>query len=104
MGVRVSPITAPFAASLGMVNAYGAIFVQPEPGSPGATAGIEAGDVLTAINGSSLRNSNDFVGIISMMAPGSMVYLTTFRNRQLIEVKLILGSSKCPTARQKETA
>ena len=34
-----------------MAEPSGAIFEQPEPGSPAATAGIEQGDVLTAING-----------------------------------------------------
>ena len=33
MGVAVSPMTAAFAQSLGMVEPYGAIFDRPEPGS-----------------------------------------------------------------------
>jgi S1-C subfamily serine protease len=36
IGVGVSPITAAFADSLGMVEPYGAIFNQPEPDSPAA--------------------------------------------------------------------
>ena len=51
IGVAVSPITSAFAASLGMVEPYGAIFEQPDPGSPAANAGIQAGDVLTSVNG-----------------------------------------------------
>jgi membrane-associated protease RseP (regulator of RpoE activity) len=62
MGVAVSPMTAAFAQSLGMAEPYGAIFDRPEPGSPAATAGIEQGDVLTAINGSPLMRSSDFAG------------------------------------------
>ena len=34
IGVAVSPMTAAFAESLGMAEPYGAIFEQPEPGSP----------------------------------------------------------------------
>jgi serine protease Do len=49
IGVKVSPMTAPFAESLGMAEPYGAIFERPEPNSPAAAAQIEAGDVLTAI-------------------------------------------------------
>src|SRR5262245_47510846 len=51
-GVRVAPMTKAFAESLGMAEPYGAIFDRPEPGSPAAAAGIQQGDVLTAINGS----------------------------------------------------
>ena len=38
MGVEVRPMTAAFAASLGMAVPYGAISDQPEPGSPAGAA------------------------------------------------------------------
>jgi serine protease Do len=98
MGVAVSPMTAAFAESLGMAEPYGAIFERPEPGSPAAAAGIEQGDVLTAINGSPLMRSSDFAGIISMMAPGTSVYLDTSRNGEAMQVKLTLGSAQCRTS------
>jgi serine protease Do len=98
IGVKVSPMTAPFAESLGMAEPYGAIFERPEPGSPAAAAHIEAGDVLTAINGSPLMRSSDFAGIISAMAPGTSVYLDTWRDRQATQVTVVLGSAPCHTS------
>jgi len=95
-GVRVSPMTRPFADSLGFAESYGAIFDQPEPGGPAANAGIEAEDVLTAINGAPLEKSSDFEGIIATQAPSSTVYLNTWRNGQLLRRTLVLGSSACP--------
>ena len=95
MGAQVRPMTRAFAASLGMATPYGAIFDQPEPGSPAANAGIQASDVLTSINGSPVMLSSDVPAMISAMAPGSVVYLNTFRNRQMIKVSLILGSGDC---------
>jgi hypothetical protein len=95
MGVQVRPMTGAFAASLGMAVPYGAIFDGPEPGSPAVNAGIQAGDVLTSINGSPVMLSGDVPAIISAMAPGSVVYLNTFRNRQMIKVSLVLGSGNC---------
>jgi serine protease Do len=71
MGVEVRPMTAAFAASLGMAVPYGAIFDQPEPGSPAANAHIEQGDVLTAINGSPLMRSNDLeLGVVNRNSSG----------------------------------
>jgi membrane-associated protease RseP (regulator of RpoE activity) len=99
MGVPVRPMTPAFAASLGMAESYGAIFDQPEPKSPAAKAGIQAGDVLTAINGSPVMRSSDVAMMISAMAPGSTVYLNTFRNRQMIKVSLILDSGTCVNER-----
>ena len=95
MGVQERPMTRAFAASLGMAVPYGAIFDRPEPGSPAANADIQAGDVLTSINGSPVMLSSDFAAMISMMAPGSVVYLNTFRSRQMIKVSLVLGTGKC---------
>jgi serine protease Do len=95
MGVQVRPMTRAFAASLGMALPYGAIFDRPEPGTAAANASIEAGDVLTSINGSPVMASSDVPAMISAMAPGSVVYLNTFRNRQMIKVSLILGSRNC---------
>jgi serine protease Do len=95
IGVQVRPMTAAFAESLGMTEIYGAIFDRPEPGSPAASAHIEAGDVLTAINGSRLVHASDFARIIAATAPGTTVYLDTWRDRQAMQVKLVLGSSQC---------
>ena len=98
MGVAVSPMTPTFAESLGMAEPYGAIFDRPQPDSPAAAAHIEEGDVLTAINGSPLVRSSDFAQIISKMAPGTMVYLSTWRDGQPREVSLTLGSAQCRTS------
>jgi S1-C subfamily serine protease len=97
IGVAVSPMTTAFAESLAMAEPYGAIFDQPEPGSPAAAAHIEQGDVLTAINGSPLMRASDFAEIISAMAPGATVYLYTWRDGQPRQVRLIVGSAPCRT-------
>jgi serine protease Do len=98
IGIAVSPMTTTFAESLGMAEPYGAIFDQPEPGSPAAHQHIEQGDVLTSINGSPLMRSSDFAAIISAMAPGATVYLCTWRDGQPRQVTVILGSARCRTS------
>ncbi len=98
IGVQVSPMTRAFADSLGMAEPYGAIFDQPEAGSPAADGGIQAGDVITAINGSPVMRSSDFAAMIAALAPNTTAYLTTSRDGQTIEVMLMTGSGKCPGA------
>ena len=95
IGVKVSPMTRPFADSLGLTELNGAIFDQPESNGPAAQAEIEAGDVITAINGTPLESWSDFAPTISAMAPGTNAYLTTYRDGQLMERTVTLGSSKC---------
>jgi serine protease Do len=96
IGARVSPVPKGFAESLGMDVRYGAIFKPPLPGSPAARAGIEAGDVLTAINGSPLQRWADFEGTIAAFAPGDTIHLWVRRNGQLLDVKLTVDAGKCP--------
>jgi serine protease Do len=92
-------MTRAFADSLGMAEPYGAIFDQPEPGSPAAVAGIEAGDVVTAVNGAPLMRSSDFATTIAAIAPNTTAILSTSRDGQTIEVMLMVGSGKCPSER-----
>ena len=91
-------MTADFANSLGMAKAYGAIFDKPEPSSPAAGAGIQQGDVVTSINGVPIIKAADFATMISALAPDTIVDLSTYRDGQMIEVKLVLGSGKCPSS------
>ena len=95
IGVGVSPMTRAFADSLGMAEPYGAIFDPPEPESPAAQAHIEQGDVLTSINGVPLARASDFAGIISAMAPGTLVSLDVWRDGEPRQVALVLGSAPC---------
>jgi len=95
IGVRVGPMTRPFAEALGMTEPYGAVFGRPRPGSPAAHAGIEAGDVVTEINGKPLASSKDFAPAIDALAPGTTVYLSTRRSNQLLHVPVHLGWGKC---------
>ena len=90
IGVQVLPVNAEIAESLGMPEPYGAMFGEPAPNSPAARAGIQQYDVVTKINGSTLSRASDFAPIISALAPGTTVYLDTWRNRQPMEVKLVV--------------
>jgi S1-C subfamily serine protease len=98
IGVAVGPMTSAFAASLGMAQPYGAIFEQPEPGSPAAHAGIQAGNVITSINGANIDEASDFAKMIAGMAPETIVHLATYRDGQAMELQVMLGSGKCPRA------
>jgi len=93
-------MTEAFAVSLGMAVPHGAIFKQPQPGSPAARRKIHAGDVVTRINGIPLKSSRDFEPRILAMAPGTRVHLRVFRNRQPISFTVPLGSTKCPQVPQ----
>ena len=76
LGVQIQPVTAGIADSLGLKKAEGALVDQPQPASPAAKAGIEAGDVITAVNDKPIKGSRELAQTIGMMAPGTKVKLT----------------------------
>jgi serine protease Do len=91
MGVQVQPVTAGIADSLGLKQAQGALVDEPQAGSPAAKAGIAAGDVITAINGTPLKDSRDLARQVGMMAPGTSVKFDLLRNGAAKTVTLTLG-------------
>jgi len=91
LGVQIQPVTASIADSLGMKKAEGAMVDEPQSGSPAAKAGIEAGDVITAVNGTPVKDARDLARTIGMLAPNSSVKLDVLRNGQSKDISLTLG-------------
>jgi serine protease Do len=98
LGVQVQPVTADIADSLGMKQASGAMVDNPQDGSPAAKAGIEAGDVITAVNGTAIKDSRELARTISMMAPGTSVKLDILHKGDAKTLTLALG--ELPNERQ----
>jgi serine protease Do len=97
LGVQIQPVTAGIADSLGMKKAEGALVDQPQPASPAAKAGIEAGDVVTAVNDKPVKGSRELAQTIGMMAPGTKVKLTLLHKGEVKNLDLTLG--KMPNER-----
>ena len=74
-----------------MKKAEGAMVDEPQDGSPAAKAGIEAGDVITAVNGTPVKDARDLARNISMMAPGSSVKLDILHKGETKTLTLTLG-------------
>ncbi len=68
------------------------------PGSPAAKAGLQAGDLITAVNGTAVASINQFVGAIANYAPGDTVTLTVNRSGQTKSIKVTLGSQPASAA------
>jgi serine protease Do len=98
LGVQVQPVTADIADSLGMKQARGAMVDNPQDGSPAAKAGLEAGDVITAVNGAEVKDARDLARNISTMAPGASVKLDILHKGSAKTLTVALG--ELPNDRQ----
>ena len=73
IGVQIQPVTQDIADSLGLKKAEGALVAQPQDGSPAVKAGIEAGDVITAVNGQPVKDARDLAKKIGSLQPKTTV-------------------------------
>jgi S1-C subfamily serine protease len=91
LGVQIQPVTAEIADSLGMKGHDGALVVEPQEGGPAAKAGIMAGDVITAVNGTAVKDARELAKMIGGMDPGASAKLTVWRKGEDKNISLTLG-------------
>jgi S1-C subfamily serine protease len=58
LGVTVQPVTSDLASSLGLSDVRGALISSVQHGGPADRAGVQRGDVILALNGSPVADSN----------------------------------------------
>ncbi len=91
IGVQIQPVTADIADSLGLKKAEGALVAEPQANGPAAKAGIESGDVITAVNGESVKDARELARTIGGLAPGNSVKLDVLHKGQNKVLNLTLG-------------
>jgi serine protease Do len=98
IGVQIQPVTQDIADSLGLKPAEGALVAEPQSDGPAAKAGIESGDIVTAVNGQSIRDARELARIIGGFAPGNAVKLDVLHKGNSKVVNLTLG--RLPNAQE----
>jgi putative serine protease PepD len=72
----------------------GAQLVQVQPGTPAADAGLEAGDVITAVGDRVVTTSTELTAAVRSAAPGDEVTLTVRRGQDSQQVDVTLGATE----------
>jgi serine protease Do len=91
IGVQIQPVTADIADSLGLKKAEGALVAEPQANGPAAKAGIESGDIITAVNGEQVKDARELARTIGALAPGNAVKLNVLHKGQDKVINLTLG-------------
>jgi serine protease Do len=91
IGVQIQPVTPDIADSLGLKKAEGALVAEPQANSPAQKAGIEAGDVITSVDGKEVKDARDLAKKIGAMAPKASVKLTVLHKGAEKTLTLTLG-------------
>jgi serine protease Do len=98
IGVQIQPVTQDIADSLGLKKAEGALVAEPQKDGPAAKAGIEAGDVITAVNGQPVKDARDLAKKIGALAPKTTVKLSVLHKGSEKTISLTLG--ELPNAKE----
>ena len=70
---------------------YGIVVEDIAPGSPAEKGGLQAGDVISSVNGQPVHNGADLVNPIAQTPIGQSVQLRVFRNKQPLDVTLTVA-------------
>ena len=99
LGILLDQLTPEKAKAFGMgANSRGVAVAEVEPNTPAAKAGLQAGDVVVALNGQPVEDLQAFRVRIAGMAPGAVANLKVFRNGRDLEVPVTLGTAKVDQA------
>jgi serine protease Do len=79
IGVTIAPVTKEVAESIGLGKPVGALVQGVESGGPADKAGIEAGDIITKVDGKPIEKSGDLPRIVGATKPGAKAMLQVFR-------------------------
>ncbi len=93
LGVNIQPVTPDIANSLGLTSVKGALVSQAIGNdSPGAKAGVKAGDVITAVDGEQIDDAKSLSRVIGSKPPGTTVQLTIWRDGKSMTLSVTLGT------------
>jgi serine protease Do len=91
IGVQIAPVTKEVAESIGLGKPGGALVQSVESGGPADKAGIEAGDIITRVDGKVVEKQGDLPRIIGGMKPGTKATVQVFRRGTTRDFAVTVG-------------
>ena len=91
LGVSLSTVSAATASRYGLPVDTGAYVAAVSQGSGAEAAGLQEGDIITALDGEPVEGASDLMLAVRGKNPGDTVKLTVNRNGQEQEISVTLG-------------
>ena len=92
LGVQIAPVTDDISEAVGLASSEGAIVTLPETSTPASEAGIQTGDVITAVNGQTIAGPKELARKVAEFAPGTSIDVTIWRDNAAKTVPVKLGN------------
>ena len=97
IGVMIQDLTPDLAEALGLGIESGALVSRVESGSPAETAGIEAGDVIVAVDGSKVESSRDLRNSVGLVRVGEEIDIEVRREKRRFRFNVRVGGEATGT-------
>jgi serine protease Do len=91
IGVEISPVTKDVAEAIGLGKPGGALVRNVESGGPAEKAGIEAGDIITKVDGKTIDRSADLPRLIGGTKPGARSTVQVYRRGNYRDLTVTIG-------------
>ncbi|ALG66721.1 DegQ family serine endoprotease [Beggiatoa leptomitoformis] len=97
LGVQIQPLTDEIAESLGLSDTKGALVADLLPESPARKAGVQVGDVVTAVDDKIINQFKELPRFIASGKAGEVVKLTIWRGNKSQTVAVTLSNMPTDT-------
>lgn len=91
LGVATTELTPELRSHFGVPEEAGVLVAKVVGDSAAANAGVQVGDILTAVDGKAIDSTTDLIRAIGELEPGSAVNLELYRDGSLQTVGATLG-------------
>ena len=98
IGVGIQDVTPEVAQNLGLDVTHGALVNSVEPDAPADDAGVKAGDVVVALNGTDIEGSGSLRNRVAFTKPGDKVKLSIVRDGEKRDIDVTVA--KLDTSKQ----
>ena len=102
LGIHIQDVTPSIAEALNLDTAVGALVSQVLPGSAAEEAGLQAGDVIVAIDGRPVENSAGLRNMIGLMRLGTDMEIRYIRDGELNTMTARTGRSSSQVLAESE--
>jgi len=100
IGVEAEEITPEIADSFRLGSTNGVLLRGILRGGPADRAGLKPGDILLAIEGAPIKDTNSMLNLVAALAPGKPASIRVRRDNKDLDIQIAIGKRPTPQRRR----
>jgi len=94
LGINIQNLNPELSQAFNLKNRNGVVISQVDPDSPAEQAGLQAGDVILAVNGKPVHGTVSLRNVIGLLRIGQQVELKLIRDSHPLTISALIGQSQ----------